>query len=228
MKKLFFSDKFSLTHAVLGGTKTMTRRIEKFEPSARLYDEVYNIEGGMNDKGQWIFTLFNKYGEIIGDIIPRYNVGEVVAIAQSYKKIVHDSEELNDILTDNDGHPREEYKAGWNNKMFTRADLLIHHIKITDVRLERLQAISEEDIMCEGIEYANGGYYVNYNKETHSRTWLGNTLHDAYAALINKISGKGTWERNPWVVVYEFEKVEKKFQRRIDDYERYERNNNKR
>ena len=33
------------------------------------------------------------------------------------------------------------------------------------------------------------------------------TPHEAYAALIDKISGKGTWERNPYVFVYDFELV---------------------
>lgn len=219
-----FNDKFCLTQAVLDGTKTMTRRIEKFEPSARLYDKVYNIEGGMNDKGQWIFTLFNKYGEIIGDIIPRYNVGEVVAIAQSYKAI-YDEMETNfgnakanawwsdayDVLR----IPARE-NMGYNNKMFTRADLMIHHIKITNVRLERLRSIPDDDIMREGIYVSKpapynrkmDGYSYDASKDRTKKKWWYSTPREAYAALIDKISGKGTWLRNPWVVVYEFEKVD--------------------
>ena len=34
-----------------------------------------------------------------------------------------------------------------------------------------------------------------------------NTPRQAFAALIDKVSGRGTWDRNPWVVVYEFELV---------------------
>ncbi len=214
MKKIMFNDKFLLTKAVVGGTKTMTRMIANFEPSARLYDEVYNIEGGMNNKGQWIFTLFNKYGEIIGDIIPRYNVGEVVAIVQPYKTLYPNA----DFEMEDSYHFLTESK-GWNNKMFIRADFMPHHINITDVRVERLQDITEDDCLKEGIRKATIGYYVdglmvrNWQKESHRETESGNiklfpTPKLAYASLINKICGKGTWERNPWMEVYTFERVD--------------------
>lgn len=209
MKKIMFNDKFMLTKAVLNGTKTMTRRIAKFEPSARLYDEVYNIEGGMNDKGQWIFTLFNKYGEIIRDIIPRYNVGEVVAIAQPYKTLYPNA----DFEMEDSYHFLTESK-GWNNKMFVKADLMPHHIEITDVRIERLQDITNEDCLKEGImhfipyddeECIEGGYgYL----ASDGGWFMSDTPREAYAPLINKICGKGTWERNQWVEAYTFEKVD--------------------
>lgn len=203
MKKIMFNDKFLFTKAVLNGTKTMTRRIANFEPSARLYDEVYNIEGGMNDKGQWIFTLFNKYGEIIGDIIPRYNVGEVVAIAQPYKTLYPNA----DFEMEDSYHFLTESK-GWNNKMFVKADLMPHHIKITDVRVERLQDISDEDCLKESIIHLTalgiGGYgYITADGEC----CMCDTPREAFAELINEVCGKGTWERNPWVEAYTFEKV---------------------
>lgn len=210
MKKIMFNDKFLLTQAVLNGTKTMTRRIAKFEPPARLYDEVYNIEGGMNDKGQWILTLFNKYGEIIGDIIPRYNVGEVVAIAQPYKTLYPNA----DFEMEDSYHFLTESK-GWNNKMFVKADLMPHHIKITDVKIERLQDITDEDCLKEGImhlipaddeECTEGGY--GYLTSDEDGLFMFDTPREAFAKLINKICGKGTWERNPWVEAYTLEKVD--------------------
>ena len=82
------------------------------------------------------------------------------------------------------------------------------HIKITDLRIERLQDISDEDCFKEGLEFLNGSYYVSYDKKTHSRIWLGKTPQEAYAALIDKISGNGTWEHNPLVWVYEFELID--------------------
>ena len=186
----------------------MTRRIANFEPSARLYDEVYNIEGGMNDKGQWIFTLFNKYGEIIRDIIPRYNVGEVVAISQPYKTLYPNA----DFEMEDSYHFLTESK-GWNNKMFVKADLMPHHIKITDVRVERLQDITDEDCLKEGImdfipsddEFMveRCGYFTS-----DGGCFLFDTPREAFAKLINKICGKGTFERTPWVEAYTFEKVD--------------------
>ena len=42
--------------------------------------------------------------------------------------------------------------------------------------------------------------------ETEDETWLSRKMEpEAFAALIDKVSGKGTWKSNPWVFVYEFE-----------------------
>lgn len=44
--------------------------------------------------------------------------------------------------------------AGYKNKMFTKASLMPHHIRITDVKIERLQDISKEDFYVR--EYSKG------------------------------------------------------------------------
>ena len=128
----------------------------------------------------------------------RYKVGEVVAIAQCYLDIKKPQ-------FDKFGHD----VAGNTNKMFVRADLMPHHIKITDARVERLQDITEEDCLKEGVIHLKvlgiGGYgYITADGEC----CVCDTPRDAYAELINKICGKGTWERNPWVEAYTFEMVD--------------------
>lgn len=131
----------------------------------------------------------------------RYKVGEVVAVAQKYKDIALDMPvELAAELIK---------QPGWKNKMFVKADLMPHRIRITNIRIERLQDISDEDCIAEGIyPKANGRWYcydvvrrmgVSYDPYPDPR--------EAYAALIDKISDKGTWESNPWVFVYDFELV---------------------
>lgn len=121
----------------------------------------------------------------------RYKKGEIVAVAQSYQ--------------DANWYGTMSLGPGKYNKMFVKGEYMPHRIKITNVRIERLQDISDDDCLKEGLEYCNGGYYVNYGKETCSRTWLANTLRKAFAYLIDKVSGKGTWESNPYVFVYDFE-----------------------
>ena len=91
--------------------------------------------------------------------------------------------------------------------MFVRADLMPHRIRITKIRVECLQDISEEDALKEGLEWAHGLFYVNYNKETGSRMYLGNDYRNAFATLIDNVSGKGTWQSNPYVFVYDFELI---------------------
>lgn len=189
-KKIFFNDKFCLTQAVLDGTKTMTRRVLK--------DNV--------PLGNWEET--RKH-------LP-YKVGEVIAIAQPYKDIIERLPMHSDAILGVDGIPRKEFKAGWTNKLFVKADLLPNHIRITDVKVERLQDISDDDILREGIypqRFFNKVEYVFATKRKMNNTpvrWqeIFPTPREAFAALIDKISGKGTWDFNPWVVAYSFELVD--------------------
>lgn len=200
MKKILFNDKFSLTQAVLSGRKTQTRRI---------------ITCPKEFKGEWVagFYVYTRQSDnaIInwpcmydadertfdgGEILPKYKLGEVVAVAQSYSEIGIE--------------PFPFCEAGWRNKLFVQASKMRHFIRITDVRVERLNDISESDCLAEGIYKGQCGsadthfmdaYYFKGDKQPYC------TPQQAYAALIDKISGKGTWESNPYVFVYEFELV---------------------
>ena len=192
-KKMMFNDKYCLTKAVLDGTKTMTRRVLK--------------EG--TPLGNWEETTKH---------LP-YKVGDIVAIAQPYKDIIESLPMYSDAILDEKGVPRKEFKAGWTNKMFVKADLMPHHIRITDVKVERLQDISKEDCLKEGIIFLESlsiigedAYFFTVKHKV--RQMYDNILkffsspQRAYADLIDKISGKGTWESNPWVVAYSFELVD--------------------
>lgn len=179
-----FNDKYGLTKAVLEGRKTMTRRVVK----------------GEIPLGNWAET--GKYDP--------YQVGDVLAIAQSYNQIglspLMYCEVPNEYCRTRDGSFYE--LAGWTNKMFVKAYLMPHHIKITDIRVERLQDISDEDCLKEGIQVLKGGFR---NQDAYTfkgdKVWW-KSPREAFAALIDKVSGKGTWENNPLVWVYEFELVD--------------------
>lgn len=193
MKNIMFKDKYCLTQAVLDGTKTMTRRVLK--------------EG--TPLGNWEETTKH---------LP-YKVGDIVAIAQPYKDIIESLPMYSGAILDEVGMPCKEYKAGWTNKMFVRADFMIHHIRITDVKIERLQDISDKECLREGVKRASIGFYAegvkvkDWEKEAHRETASGclNLFpfpRQAFASLIDKVSGKGTWESNPWVAAYSFELVD--------------------
>ena len=99
--------------------------------------------------------------------------------------------------------------AGWNNKMFVEASKMLHHIRIIDVRIERLQDISDEYCLKEGIKknLRCGKYGFDSNIGYISQYPFHNPC-EAFASLIDKVSGKGTWESNPYVFVYDFELVD--------------------
>lgn len=181
MKKIMFNDKYGLTKAVLEGRKTQTRRIFYATPS---------VINGLNCGAS----------PSISDPFIHYKIGEEIAVAQSYHDAKKEVGGLKGLL---EGHPLPSSK-GINNKMFVRADLMPHRIKITNVRVERLQDISEEDCLKEGIKRKSERYVVENQKGVCFYT---NDPILAFRFLIDKICGKGTWNSNPWVFVYDFELV---------------------
>ena len=101
---------------------------------------------------------------------------------------------------------------GYRNKMFVKADYMPHRIRITNIKVERLQDISDEDCMKEGIYtraalhslHVNGYAYTFDNWSDRGIAMGSDTAKGAFASLIDRINGKGTWESNPWVYAYEF------------------------
>ena len=214
MKKIMFSERFGLEQAVLAGTKTMTRRIIK---------------------GAYVAVIHLKYeGSFIGKTAdgdsvilpqPTYKVGEEVAIAQPYKN--------DGVLTYNayneDGTAREDGlrrhkemldSKGYRNKMFVKAEYMPHRIRITGIKVERLQDISDEDAMQEGVfkydkpplhheadMFAPWPPCVKPYKWNKDNLIYRCTARYAFAYLIDKISGRGTWQSNPWVYAYTFELI---------------------
>lgn len=188
MKRISFKDSggLNLTQEVLSGRKTMTRRavVEQIEADAMVYAE------GKSEFTRVKFEYVLKHSP--------YKVGEIVAIQQAYKDTF--KEFFGEVdFTKN----KLRGTAGWTNKMFVSARFMPHHIRITDVRVERLRDISDEDCLREGIVnegmYTLGGKYIERGYHTP---------REAFAALIDKVSGRGTWNSNPLVFVYSFERVD--------------------
>lgn len=203
MKKIMFSDKYLLTHAVLYGMKTMTRRLLKV-PKTCNGKEVYSFNVLTNNAGTQCVDLVDENGGILGSWKPHYEVGEVMAIAQCYKDLYPNA----DFEMVGNGFMTES--AGWNNKMFVRADLMKRHIRITDVKVEQLQDISDDDIMREGVWqfYDQKNLFYVFKNIGYAPVVAFLSAREAFAYLIDMVSGEGTWNRNPWVVVYTFERID--------------------
>lgn len=194
-----FNDRYGLTQAVIEGRKTMTRRI--------MNNQSGNLAGcvGFTKNGRAYTYVRADFDNGISEDAP-YAIGEIVAVAQSYNEVVREFTSLALV-------------PGSTNKMFVKAELMPHRIRITGIKCERLQDISDAECMKEGVVGGIIGYYVpgikckDWSKESYvdtedGRTWkLFPTPREAFASLIDKVSGLGAWQRNPWVVAYEFELV---------------------
>lgn len=194
-----FNDRYGLTQAVIEGRKTMTRRLVPWDFTEQWMEFVSDAP---SVGGVYVHESEKDFYEREA---PRYTVGEIVAVAQNYSSFYN-------ILGNTRPIPEG---AGWDNKMFVRADLMPHRIRITGIKCERLQDISDEDCLLEGVmEHPYIGYVVDgifyeghKDYEYNEPMIIFQTPREAFASLIDRVSGKGTWASNPWVVVYEFELV---------------------
>lgn len=198
-----FNDRYGLTELVLKDVKTMTRRIESGvrihgNPACEFVHSVFETHKSCNADRSKI-----SIGEDIQiEICTRYRIGELVAVAQSYHDIFL-SENLHPEVGSKVWEQIESKHPGRNNKMFVDAGLMPYGIRIKYIKLERLQDITDGDCMKEGIVKVFDSFY--YFEDGENGCYF-DTPRETFAALIDKTSGKGTWDSNPWVVVYEFEK----------------------
>ncbi len=207
MKGICFKE--PLFHLTVQGIKKQTRRIIRVPKDAvgiqvqtRAIDGAFLGCFALNENEE---TINPKTGQewIIN---PRYKVGEIVYLKEPYFTIKEDGV-MNVVYKY--GNNQSELWEGtddfrWDNKLYMPERYARHFIKITAVRAERLQDISDEDCIKEGIivlthedvpdvfSYEKGGQRFE-------------TPQEAYAALIDKINGAGTWESNPFVWVIDYE-----------------------
>ena len=221
MQKISFKDMFGLTDLVLSGQKTQTRRIEKSllplqtkeikgqrykffdDEYKRVTDDLRYLDTAAPD--MYAVIVRTTDGQLL-EFKPQYRMREVVAVAQSYQKAYPNADfemvKKWTFMTES---------AGWKNKMFVKPNLMPHTIKITNIRIERLQDINDEDCLKEGIyedgDDSSGLYVVPFYDFWGNKGDGFDNPKEAYAALIDKINGKGTWGSNPYVFVYDFELV---------------------
>jgi len=210
MKGILFHE--SLFQLVVDGTKTQTRRLIKSETgyfnvysrggiittihktdadgweggNSVVVNPSYKVGGKCYLKEPYIFDPLFYFGD--SSIPCRDSFHKDLAYIYTYGM---DTERLYSVYGD---------EIKWKNKLFMPESAARLFIEITGVRAERLQDISEEDCMKEGIVNEKN-YFSNGNGEEY------NNPVDAYSDLINSIGDKGTWERNPFVWVYDFKLV---------------------
>lgn len=204
MNRIRFNKRYGLEDAVIAKLKDMTRRDGT---KVKLqYEAGLDVRHDRNGKRETLEEYAIRKSP--------YKIGEEVAVAQSYEDIKSHLGAMARCMINPFGSPREH--PGWTNKMFVRADLMPHSIKITGIRFERLKCISEEECLREGIIIRND--MINCNMEDIVRYTFKNsfenhiwkcykTAREAFAVLIDKLSGKGYWESNPFVYVFTFKLV---------------------
>lgn len=224
-----------MVQAILEGRKTQTRRIVKSKSDLNHYNKVfvlsrdeYNNDVAPEFKEKVVakkpMALF--FRNFINDLdieCPYGNVRERLWVRETFFEVyddqfrptgkycyaathqgyVHVLDEDGGIKINKDGSDASPWKPSIH--MPRKASRIL--LEITGIRAERLQDISEDDAIAEGILF-NGDYELwwDYQREQ----WICVDPIDSYKSLICKINGPETWERNPWVWVVEFKVIEVK------------------
>lgn len=183
MKPILFST--PMVQAILRGEKTQTRRavkLERFAPSTTLGYLWHFMK-----KGRWFD---------VNDIIkycPYGKVGDILWVRETWLQCrdgyVYRADHFGDTLLVSENGKTFDKSTKWKPSIFMPKDACRIKLEITNIRVERLNEISEQDAIAEGI------IPTKYDEKI------------MYQILWESINGKGTFD-NRWVWVIEFKRLE--------------------
>lgn len=206
-----------MVRAILDGTKAQTRRIVRGAPSRVFWNQIV-----MNGNGWWC----DEHGRPVR--CPYGQPGDRLWVRETWQAFFDDEvpadrprgprhtmgiparpDRKSFVFYKADGpgpvHP-DGYAAQWCPSIHMPRKYSRITLEITDVRVERLQEISEADAIAEGVDRFPG---CTRDDDTAAFSRIGPVDFDSYpiaryAALWESINGAGSWDKNPWVWVMEF------------------------
>ncbi|OVG29097.1 hypothetical protein B5L94_19410 [Klebsiella pneumoniae] len=222
-----------MVRAILDGRKTQTRRIMKVQPESNQLGLLLITDSTRHsDIGKYHWAESNATGNHVRSKLfacPFGAVGDQIWVRETFQGPLFNYEQMDEYLEDSskfekpefcqyaaDGGHRPEYqdaddnlRHGWRPSIHMPRWASRILLEITDVRVERLNAISEEDAEAEGIEmealYDSQDCYDCI--ADHNMTGRP-TVTGAFKYLWESIYGEEGWKSNPWVWVIEFKRVE--------------------
>ena len=205
-----------MVQAILQGRKTQTRRTKGLD--------FINTDPS-NWKIEQLISLWAKSKDFdIKEIKKPYEVGDILWVRENFYSIESENHwsvsqmvmckseifyaaDLSDYKTTRPLHRGKNRPSIHMPKKFARIFL-----QITDVRIERLNDISDKDSISEGIKTDNcegkDCYYFYPSNDLRDDSYLDSPKTSFYS-LWNSINGEKAWASNPWVWVIEFERIEK-------------------
>lgn len=200
-KPILFST--PMVEAINENRKSQTRRVIKHHCEIDSIKPVVRCLENEKDRGKFILTDINGEDFLIN---PYAFVGDVLWVRETFHSI-HDSE--SDQFLRFGYRADGDYKgAKWKPNIFMPKEACRFFLKVKAIRVERLQDISEDNAIAEGIEilgYDEGTIYRDYLRD-HSET---NNSIVSFSTLWQSINGLHSWSSNPFVWVIEFERIEK-------------------
>lgn len=189
-----------MVQAILAGQKTMTRRILKVKGCKPFVPD-----------NTWDIDTISKWNK---DYHPYGKVGDILWVRESYYEPIFEG------LNGKYYYKADLEKQGWNFKwkpsLFMPKDACRLFLEITDIRIERLQEISDEDCKSEGIKreiftpIGEECYYFYPCNDLRDDSYLDSPKTSFYS-LWKSINGQQSWDDNPFVWVISFKVVERPY-----------------
>ncbi len=218
-----------MVRAILDGHKTMTRRVMKpafrnhrgFKQGDGLWIDGYKDSDKPNAhiKDYSVSSVWWPKDSYIKEFAP-YKPGDLLWVRETWKCVKYDSMdgdlsfgvEFKDgtrkyfEFDDNERYHqfgKFAFKEGWQPSIYMPKEAARIWLEVTNIRVERLQEITEEDAKAEGIKTLFK-HESHYDGTMHSAITANHMLQfrELWDSLIAK-RGYG-WEINPWVWVIEF------------------------
>lgn len=211
-KPMLFSD--PMVRALLGGTKTQTRRVVKPKEGRIVGPAGPGI--AFDQCGTHLTTVICPYGQPGDRLWVRETFARIDGqtrpwIETDYRATYKHGDRMGDTLG---------IKKRWTPSIHMPRHASRITLEVTGVRIELLQDISEADAAAEGIERLpppRTGSVGGPNRFTLKGmgsgacaghvSWNAPTATELYQRLWEDINGPGSWAANPWVWVVEFKRL---------------------
>jgi hypothetical protein len=188
-----------MVQAILDDRKTQTRRVVKPQPVERKAHDGYKFLHIPNT---------GAVDSFVGNKCPYGQVGDVVWVRETWQHSLNPNEYCYKADTDNPIYLDKNWK--WKPSLHMPKAACRLFLKITNIKVERLQDISEDDAVVEGVEKHLHGFKKYTNHNPSSIAVYDVCMKDAkssFETLWQSINGAESWNNNPWVWVIEFQKL---------------------
>ena len=231
IKPILFSTE--MVRAILDGRKTCTRWLVKPQPDEKHTYPLGFVTDSTEKKEVGCFGFgIDEYGGSIKYVKPPYQPEDILYVRETWNKGLERYMYRADYSdTEKFYQGGKEIEMKWHPSIHMPKEAARIWLKCTDVRVERLQEITEIGAKAEGIRgYTKDGNlykyavtddwwidYHNKHKEIVTGTWwqdMPRTAKDAFSYLWNSTIKKSDldlygWNANPWVWTIEYERCEK-------------------
>jgi hypothetical protein len=226
-----------MVKAILAGTKTQTRRVVTAPKCATLHGRSPDFSRAFVDPGPSPAGNPGPYlklpysggdlgdDELVERVYPRWFVGDRLWVRETLRMRPSDEWEYaadGTLIQLDRGDPRVPAMVAWAHHKEEAHCVSIHMprwasrltLEVTSIRVERLQDITEEDALAEGVGSPEVNPLHNQVDDAPDADGIGWQHGDArylFRSLWDSINGKRpgcSWEANPWLWVVSFKRIE--------------------